>query len=187
MAKDYFTVNPKDYNMKDLRKMVYNMSYNANRRISRIEKKGLSSSAARLASKRYGLKNSAGFRFSTKLSKLNQKQLENQFNILKEFMLSDSSTVRGAENEQRQSKLFLKRYNLAKEKGFKGSAVKFQVMSNVLWTEVNEKRLSSDVAFYLIQSEDINLMNKILAMDKKNRDSPSTLSSVIKKAQKKGN
>ena len=102
-------------------------------------------------------------------------------------MLSDSSTVRGAENEQRQSKLFLKRYNLAKEKGFKGSAVKFQVMSNVLWTEVNEKRLSSDVAFYLIQSEDINLMNKILAMDKKNRDSPSTLSSVIKKAQKKGN
>lgn len=131
---------------EDLRPVVRQAAKVANQRLLRLERKGYTGGAYKIAQKR--LSQSGRKRFKERTGSMDIAQLRTEYARLREFLSAKSSTISG------KKVIDNNRYQTAISRGFTGTFEEFTDLSNRLWTENVEKLYSSDVIYDTLISND---------------------------------
>lgn len=160
--RDYSSIDPETLSVSGLRQVVRQMAAVADKRLLTLEKSGAYqlSSAVKIENKRrHQAANTPKLRFRRGIGKMNDTLLKETFYRTRDFLVnpeSNASTV--LEKEQKRKE----QYEKARELGYRGSIARLNKELNSLWTKVNEKLLSSDIAWYLQESYDIDAMREVV-------------------------
>lgn len=160
--RDYSSIDPETLSVSGLRQVVRQMAAVADKRLLTLEKSGayqLSSAVKMENKRRHQAANTPKLRFRRGIGKMQESLLKEMFYRLRDFLVnpeSNASTVLEKEKKRKEQ------YEKARELGYRGSIAKLNKELNSLWTKVNEKLLSSDIAWYLQESYDIDAIKEVV-------------------------
>lgn len=160
--RDYSSIDPETLSVSGLRQVVKQMAAVADKRLLTLEKSGAYqlSSAVKIENKRrHQAANTPKLRFRRGIGKMKESLLKDTFYRIRDFLVnpeSNASTVLAKEEKRKEQ------YEKAKALGYRGSIAKLNKELNTLWTKVNEKLLSSDIAWYLQESYDIDAVKELV-------------------------
>lgn len=160
--RDYSSIDPETLSVSGLRQVVRQMAAVADKRLLTLEKSGayqLSSAVKMENKRRHQAANTPKLRFRRGIGKMKESLLKETFYNLRDFLVnpeSNASTVLEKEKKRKEQ------YEKARQLGYRGSIAKLNKELNSLWTKVNEKLLSSDIAWYLQESYDIDAIKEVV-------------------------
>lgn len=160
--RDYSSIDPETLSVSGLRQVVRQMAAVADKRLLTLEKSGayqLSSAVKMENKRRHQAANAPKLRFRRGIGKMQESLLRETFYRIRDFLVnpeSNASTVLEKEKKRKEQ------YEKARELGYRGSIAKLNKELNSLWTKVNEKLLSSDIAWYLQESYDIDAIKEVV-------------------------
>lgn len=153
----------------ELEKIVRKASKTANQRMLRLERKGETKGAYRIAQQNLGANRR---RFKENPTSLSMGALRKEFVMLRDFLSSKSSTLQGIASIRDN------RYQSAVREGFKGSQEDWEWAVNKFFTENMERRLSSDAIRKAIVRQDTKALSEvqeIIEFDKEEKRSSGNL------------
>lgn len=158
--RDYSAIDPDALTTSNLLGVVKQMANVANKRLWSLNKAGLleQSGAAKVESKRrHDKRISQAMRFRAN-KKMSPEELKKQFFRLRDFLTNPESRVGHLVKKIAEESA---QYREAAARGYKGSAKSFQKSVQRLWTLAREGILSSDIAYYAMQSGDLDFINYV--------------------------
>lgn len=160
--RDYSSIDPETLSVSGLRQVVRQMAAVADKRLLTLEKSGayqLSSAVKMENRRRHQAANTPKLRFRRGIGKMEESLLKETFYRIRDFLVNPESNAPTvlAKEEKRKAQ-----YEKARELGYRGSITKLNKELNSLWTKVNEKLLSSDIAWYLQESYDIDAVKEVV-------------------------
>lgn len=160
--RDYSSIDPETLSVSGLRQVVKQMAAVADKRLLTLEKSGAYqlSSAVKIENKRrHQAANTPKLRFRRGISKMKESLLKDTFYRIRDFLVNPESSASVVLEKEEKRKA---QYEKAKALGYRGSIAKLNKELNTLWTKVNEKLLSSDIAWYLQESYDIDAVKEVV-------------------------
>lgn len=160
--RDYSSIDPETLSVSGLRQVVKQMAAVADKRLLTLEKSGAYqlSSAVKIENKRrHQAANTPKLRFRRGIGGMKESLLKDTFYRLRDFLVNpDSNASAVLEKEEKRKK----QYEKARELGYRGSITALNKELNSLWTKVNERLLSSDIAWYLQESYDLQAIREAI-------------------------
>ena len=160
--RDYSSIVPADLNTEQLRAVVKSMANVANKRIWSLEKTGLltESMAIKIESIRRKKNRFTAREMRWNINKkMSRSLLEESFFRIRDFLANPESRAGVVAKNRAERK---RDYEQAQKKGYRGTPVQYYTAKNRLWQKVKEGLLSSDIAYYSFNSEDVNWIEYIL-------------------------
>ena len=172
--RDYTAVDPETLSVSGLRQVVKQMAAVADKRLLTLEKSGAynASSAVKIENKRRKLAaNTPKLRFRRGIGKMKESLLKETFYNLRDFLVNPESTASNVLEKEEKKRA---QYEKARERGYRGNIATLNKELNTLWTKVNEKLLSSDIAWYLQESYDLDAIHEVVdAVSRSEKDGHS--------------
>lgn len=145
--------DPREATKEQLIKAVGKAAKAANQRLLRLERKGYTKAAYRIAMN--NLEGRRRFYERPGTKKLSLNDLRKEYISLREFLSSKTSTVQGT------NRINEKRYKTAQDKGFDGTKDEFERLMNQVWSEHVESLFSSDVIYKAVTSGTTEILLKV--------------------------
>lgn len=183
--RDYSAVTPDDMTTPNLLGVVKQMANVANKRIWSLNKAGLleQSGAAKMeAKRRHDKKVTPGLRFRAN-KKMSREELEKLFFRLRDFLNNPESRAGYLGKKIAEDS---KEYEKARSRGYKGGQKSFQKSVQRLWVLVREGLLSSDIAYYAMQTGGIDYIDYVVKEAEEGRgNSVNLLNDAISRWEEK--
>lgn len=162
--RDYSSIDPETLSVSGLRQVVRQMAAVADKRLLTLEKSGAYSLSAAVKMenrRRHQAANAPKLRFRRGIGAMKESLLKEAFYRIRDFLVnpeSSASTVLEKEEKRKEQ------YEKARKLGYRGSIARLNKELNSLWTKVNEKLLSSDIAWYLQESYDLDVIREVVEL-----------------------
>lgn len=160
-----------------LRRVVKRAAKAANQRLLRMERAGRTKGVyARTMSQLNQLGRRRFAESSGRLGKMGLSELRHEYVLLRDWLSAKTSTVQGLKEADD------KRFQTARERGFKGNQEQWNTLVTKFFNEVNEKYFSSEAIYTAVTTGNADILGKIIERSKSEESKGALLLRLVKSA-----